>query len=200
MQPQLHALRLGDEPRRWSELGFSVGDGSCQVGTTLLRFGGDEGSGLTSWSVAGVRAGVIDGLLTHEPDGTLGEGAAHANGVRSIDHIVAATPDFERSSAALAAAGLERRRAREAGRGARQGFFVVGEAHLELVGPVEPDGVGPASFWGITFVVDDMEAATAAFGDALGTPRDAVQPGRRIATVRRDAGLGTAVALMTPRT
>lgn len=164
-----------------------------------MRFGAGEGAGLTSWSVAGVRAGVIDGLLTHETDGRVGEGAVHPNGVRSVDHVVAATPDFERSSAALAKAGLERRRVREAGRGARQGFFVVGEAHLELVGPMEPDGIGPASFWGITFVVDDMEAAAAAFGDALGTPRDAVQPGRRIGTVRRDAGLGTAVALMTPR-
>jgi hypothetical protein len=29
-------------------------------------------------------------------------------------------------------------------------------------------------------------------------PKPAVQPGRYIATVRRDVGLGTAVALMTP--
>jgi hypothetical protein len=33
----------------------------------------------------------------------------------------------------------------------------------------------------------------------LGDIRDAVQPGRRIATVRREAGLGVPVALMTPR-
>ena len=31
-----------------------------------------------------------------------------------------------------------------------------------------------------------------------GTPREAVQPGRRIATIRPAAGLGPAVAFMTP--
>jgi hypothetical protein len=33
----------------------------------------------------------------------------------------------------------------------------------------------------------------------VGEPRAAVQPGRRIATVSRVAGLSTALALMTPR-
>ena len=35
-------------------------------------------------------------------------------------------------------------------------------------------------------------------GDDLGAPRDAVQPGRRIATVRESAGLGVPVAFMSP--
>ena len=36
-------------------------------------------------------------------------------------------------------------------------------------------------------------------GDRVGTPKDAVQPGRRIATLRhRDLGLGLPVAVMTP--
>ncbi len=34
--------------------------------------------------------------------------------------------------------------------------------------------------------------------DLIGTPIDAVQPGRRIATVREEAGLGLPLALMTP--
>jgi len=51
----------------------------------------------------------------------------------------------------------------------------------------------------ITLVVTDLEAAAAAMGELLGDIRDAVQPGRRIATVRRDAGLGVPVAFMTPR-
>ena len=43
-----------------------------------------------------------------------------------------------------------------------------------------------------------MDAAAAALGDLLGSPRDAVQPGRRIATLRPEAGLGPAIAFMTP--
>ena len=76
---------------------------------------------------------------------------------------------------------------------------MVGDALLEVVGPKEPDGDGPASFWGLVLVVDDIDAAAERLGALLGTPRDAVHEGRRIATVRREAGLGTAVALMTPR-
>jgi hypothetical protein len=48
-------------------------------------------------------------------------------------------------------------------------------------------------------VVDDLEAAAERLGDRLGRVKDAVQPGRRIATVRREAGLGVPLALMTPR-
>ena len=33
--------------------------------------------------------------------------------------------------------------------------------------------------------------------DRIGAPRDAVQPGRRIATIGEGAGLGVPVALMT---
>jgi hypothetical protein len=47
--------------------------------------------------------------------------------------------------------------------------------------------------------VDDLEATGAVLGDLLGTPRDAVQPGRKIATLRPEAGLGPAIAFMTPQ-
>jgi hypothetical protein len=42
-----------------------------------------------------------------------------------------------------------------------------------------------------------MEQTAEALGDLLGRPRDAVQPGRRIATLRAEAGLGPAIAFMT---
>jgi hypothetical protein len=60
------------------------------------------------------------------------------------------------------------------------------------------DADAPAAFWGLVVVVEDLDRAVAAAGGAVGEPRDAVQPGRRIATVGRDAELGLAVALMTP--
>ena len=47
--------------------------------------------------------------------------------------------------------------------------------------------------------VDDLDATVAWLGpDAVSAPRDAVQPGRRIASIRREVGLGLPVALMTP--
>ncbi len=48
-------------------------------------------------------------------------------------------------------------------------------------------------------VVADLDACVRELGPLLGAPHDAVQPGRRIATVRREAGMPTALAFMTPR-
>jgi hypothetical protein len=53
--------------------------------------------------------------------------------------------------------------------------------------------------WGVVFVVEDLDATVAWLGpDVVSTPRDAVQSGRRIASIRREVGLGLPVALMTP--
>ena len=78
----------------------------------------------------------------------------------------------------------------------RQGFFRLGEVILEVVEHARIED-GPARFWGITFAVRDLEAAAHLLGDRLGSIRDAVQPGRRIATVRREAELGLPVALIS---
>ena len=77
----------------------------------------------------------------------------------------------------------------------------MGEVILEVVQAppaLRFDADGPARLWGISFLVADLDVTAAHLGDLLGTPRDAVQPGRRIATLRREAGIGTAVAFMTP--
>ena len=174
----------------------------AQVGTIRLRFGAPGGSGIAGWRVRGLADGDLDGLSTagsDAPPRAPAPAAAHPLGAVAVDHVVVATPDLERTIAACRAAGLGLRRVREAGPTARQGFFVVGDAVLEVVGPAERDGDGPASFWGLVLVVEDLDAAAERLGPLLGAPRDAVQPGRRIATVRREAGLGTAVALITPR-
>jgi hypothetical protein len=170
------------------------------VGTVRLRF--VPGDGIAGWRLSAAGPSEIDGLptaadspeaSTHPADGD------HPNGATRIDHIVVFTPDLERTTAALAEAGVERRRVREVeldeGK-LRQGFFRLGEVILEVVehDRVEP---GPARFWGITFAVSDLDAAAALLGDRLGSIRDAVQPGRRIATVRREANLGLPVALIS---
>jgi hypothetical protein len=122
--------------------------------------------------------------------------STHPNGAVALDHVVVVTPDFDRTAAALAAAGLPLRRIRDAG-GFRQGFRRLGPAILELVESREAPP-GPATFWGLVVVVPDLDALALRLGEHLAGVRDAVQPGRRIATVRRSAGLGPALAFMDP--
>jgi hypothetical protein len=48
-------------------------------------------------------------------------------------------------------------------------------------------------------VVDDLDGLCERLGPAvISEPRPAVQPGRSIATVRSEVGLGVALAVMTP--
>ena len=196
-RPILSELELGGEAAPWADLGFRVeGDGSVRVGAVTLRFAPAEGAGIRGWTLAGAQGdGPIDGLPTRRvPAAAPEEPPAHPNGALRLDHVVVMTPDLDRTFAALQAAGLDLRRVREAGEH-RQGFYRVGEAILEVVGDVEPPG--PARFWGLVVVVEDLDAVADRLGDRLGRARDAVQPGRRIATVRDAAGLGVPVALMT---
>ena len=120
----------------------------------------------------------------------------HRNGVTTIDHIVVTSPDDERTISALQAVGLEPRRTRAHG-SMRQTFFRLGPVILELVGPSEPNDDGPARFWGIAFTVDDLDATAAFLGEHLGPVKDAVQPGRRIASLRKQAGLAVPIAFMS---
>jgi hypothetical protein len=117
-----------------------------------------------------------------------------------IDHLVVLTPKLERTIEALEDAGLELRRVREGDTGMgrfRQAFFRVGRPILEVVEAADMDAGAPARFWGITFTTADIDASAAVLGDKLGRVKDAVQPGRRIATVRKEAGLGLPVALIS---
>ena len=150
---------------------------------------------------------VLDGLPTERSDEPPEPAApVHPNGVERLDHIVAFSGHLERTIASLEAAGLDLRRLREGLTPAgsrRQAFFRLGESILEVVerppGPrAAADRDAPSRFYGLAFLVEDIEATAAVLGDRLGRVRDAVQPGRRIATVAREAGLGLPVAFMTP--
>ena len=69
---------------------------------------------------------------------------------------------------------------------------------LELVGSPEP-GAGDPGFFGLAITVSDLDATAALLGPHLGDPKDAVQEGRRIATLRhRDLGMSVATAFMSP--
>ena len=109
-----------------------------------------------------------------------------------MDHVVVVTPEFESTRAALAGAGMALKRVAEI-RGTRMGFRRIGPAILELV--EAPAAPGPA-FWGLTIVVRDLDELGRRLDAHLGEIRPAVQPGRRIATVRPSAGLTTNLAFM----
>jgi hypothetical protein len=205
-RPELAALRLGDSPGRWHELGFTVAGSSVWLGGIELELAGGA-HGISGWRLRGLGpAATIDGLETAvepPPAGAPPPAAPHANGAIGLDHVVITTPDFDRTAASLARAGMPLRRVRDAPGGFRQGFRRLGPAILELVeardGSAPPDAPpGPARFWGLVVVVTDLDALAERLGDQLGPPKDAVQPGRRIATLRQSAGLGEAVAFMTP--
>ena len=145
----------------------------------------------------------IDGLPTEHRAARAASGqqhpnaSQHPNGAIGLDHVVVTTPDFDRTSAALAAAGMPLRRVREAPGGFRQGFRRLGPAILELV-EARDAPPGPADFWGLVVIVSDLDALAERLGDRLGAAKPAVQPGRRIATLRSSAGLGEPIAFMTP--
>jgi hypothetical protein len=208
-------LLLADEPERWAALGFTIADGCAALGTVRVRLAGrGSGRGIVSWSLRGIAslrgvAGVeLDGLPTKRSESPLPAAApTHPNGVLAIDHVVAMTPALDRSVQALQAAGLDLRRIREQPTPAgapRQAFFRLGAEILEVVQEpeqiVEQQGGAdrPARLWGLALIAPDLDRTVLALAPHASEARPAVQPGRRIATVRRSAGLAVPVALMTP--
>lgn len=175
---ELAALAVGDPPDVWSDLGFEVDDGCVAVSGVRLVLGAAT-PGLSSWTIR----------TDEEPPPT----PAHPNGVQAIDHVVLLTPHLDRTIDELSAEGFDLRRIREAGNGLRQAFFRLGPVVLEVVG----DGDGEQRLWGITFTVDDLDATVAHLGDRVRPPKDAVQPGRRIATLDRSAGSTVPIAFMS---
>jgi hypothetical protein len=208
MAATVDELTVADPPEAWSGLGFALDGDVCVVGDLRFRLAGPGGgSGLTGWSLREVGSTELDGLATTRSDRPPPAGApSHPNGVTALDHLVAISPDLDRTVAALEAAGLDLRRIREEPTPAgapRQAFFRLGATILEVVQePAEATeragGDRPAFFWGLAFVAPDLDATVAALGDDVSEARPAVQPGRRIATLRRGAGLSVPVALMTP--
>lgn len=207
-------ITLADEPQSWGALGFAVHGQELWLGEVRVVLAGrDAGQGLLGWSLRGITDTALDGLpttvsrTTPEPlaEEFLG---THPNGVKAIDHVVAMSPNLDRGIDALQRAGLDLRRIRERPTPAgapRQAFFRLGGVILELVQePVEvlearPEGCdGPARFWGLALLTEDIEHTAGAFGGHCGEIRPAVQYGRSIATVKRSAGLAVPVALMSP--
>ena len=208
MSARVEWLDIAGDPEVWRSIGLVVADdGLVPLMGTSLRItppatAGE--TGIVGWALSGIDAALdgtdIDGL----PTNVVGEAGPvfgqHDMGASGLDHVVVMTGDLERTTGAVeAATGCELKRIRSVGE-MRQGFHRIGRGGLivEVVSrPDVPDG--PARFWGLVINVDDLDVACARIGEGrVSPPKDAVQPGRRIATVRADVGLGLPVALMTP--
>ena len=199
-RPELAALRLGDSPSSWEALGFTILDGGAWLGGVSIELGA-TGPGIVGWRLrGGDLPASIDGLETSVDPSPPAAGRAnvdHPNGATGLDHVVVLTPDFDRSASVLARFGMPLRRVRQASPTVRQGFRRLGPTILELVEASEL-GPGPARFWGLVVTVTELDALAERLGDRLGAVKPAVQPGRRIATLRASAGLGQAVAFISP--
>jgi hypothetical protein len=210
---QLEAIVLGDDPASWEALGFRVepgghGGGIVTLANTSVELTG-EGGGFLGWRIEGV-GHDLDGIPTAGRV-RAGPGAPvrHPNGISSIDHVVVRTGDVDRTVATMQSAGLRSRGGRTTtsyGAPMRQVFLWAGDVILEVVGPDTGDrgedeaaAVEAATVFGLALVADDLDDTGERLGDLMGTPKDAVQAGRRIAGLRGgEVGVSMPLAVMSP--
>ena len=206
--PRLTLLEIADPAASWHAAGLPVADDAVQLERTRLQLTADSAAtGVTGWGFEPSPPGeTLDGvpLVASGAIPSTGTSAGpHPNGVTSIDHVVVATPHLDRTIDALVDAGFELRRTRATRLGDRpatQAFLWAGDVILEVMGVDGEEGDGPATIWGLAMVADDLDRTVAWLGpDRCGPAGDAVQTGRRIATVRtRALGISVPIALMTP--
>jgi hypothetical protein len=207
--PTIDEIALADDPDSWEALGFKVSNAVVRLGAVQIRLAGrDAGRGIFGWSLRGIASTELDGLPTSRSErAPHAHAPEHPNGVVAIDHVVAMSPQLDNSVRALRHAGLDLRRIREQPTPAgapRQAFFRLGAVILEVV--QEPAEViersagahGPAHFWGLALLASDLDRTVASLAEHVSEIRPAVQAGRRIATLKRSAGLAVPVALMSP--
>ena len=203
---QLLTIQLGDPLDAWVSAGFAVthqsdDTGRVRLGNTTVVLTG-TGAGFEGWALDGVDA-AVDGVPVAAPVATEGSSTIHPNGVVRLDHVVLATGNGPRTIAALGDAGLVvrgERRGQAFGAPVHQTFLWAGDVIVEVVAPDGPDPDDqPATVFGLAVVAVDLDATCDRLGDRIGAPRDAVQPGRKVATLRhRDLGLGVPVLVMSP--
>jgi hypothetical protein len=197
-------LTIAGDPETWRSLGLTVGaDGVIPLfgtGLKITESASSDETGIAGWALSGVEpVEAIAGLPADVVDAGPPTFADHALGAVELDHVVIMTRSLETVSAAVAeATGCELKRTRELGT-ITQGFHRIGSGGLIIEIVEHPDfDRGEAEFWGLVINVDDLDAACVLLGpERVSEPKDAVQPGRRIATIRSEVGLGTAVALMS---
>jgi len=208
-EPELASITVADPPAAWAAAGFRVDDGEARVGgVRVVLAGPDAGRGVVGWGLRGLAADApddLDGLPVERVDERPRPPDDHPCGAVGVDHVVLLTEDLTRTVEAVERLGLRLRRERDHrgadGRPVQQAFFRAGEVIVEVVAPadaVDEPRPGVRTF-GLAVVVLDFDVARRAMAGALSDVRDAVQPGRQVATVRgRELGLSTPLLLISP--
>ena len=175
------ALDVGGDAAAWQSAGFAVdADGACRIGHVRMQTGVGL-DGIAGWTLG---------------EATQVEADVHPNGAVLLDHVVVFTDDPLRTIETYAELGIKVLRVHDVGNGTTQTFFRAGEVIVELAGPIPK--VRGEQFWGLAITVADLDACGALLDDRLGEIKEAVQPGRRIATLRhRACGLSVPVAFMS---
>ncbi|MBF28454.1 MAG: hypothetical protein CL447_01205 [Acidimicrobiaceae bacterium] len=193
-------LIIGGSPSPWVLAGLSpqgspVGSLASTSNATLVWPAEELPPGALEIAFDGVQAGAdLDGIECADfvsiPDGVKSSNSL-------IDHVVLLTNSLDRTCEAVTeVTGCPLKRVREVGQ-VRQGFHRVGEGGV-ILEVVERADVLRTSLWGLVIATPSFDDLLHSAGDLVSEPRDAVQPGRRISTVKAGAGLGIPVALMTP--
>ena len=201
------AITVGGRAAPWYDIGIVSG----LLGDVRLNIDESLPVGLHHLDLVGcpTRASHIAGLpVVHVDDAQVVDTVAPSNAapqfvlhIVGVDHVVVLADDVRATCNEIAAqSGAPLKRVKEGDRGV-QGFHRWGSVILEVVERrlVAPsDSATTAAYWGLVVVVDQInEVATHLGPDVIGAPKPAVQPGRRIATVRSGAGLGVPLALMS---
>ena len=201
------AITVGGRAAPWYDIGIVSG----LLGDVRLNIDESLPVGLHHLDLVGcpTRASHIAGLpVVHVDDAQVVETVAPSNAapqfalhIVGVDHVVVLADDVRATCSEIAEqSGAPLKRVKEGDRGV-QGFHRWGSVILEVVERrlVAPsDSATTAAYWGLVVVVDQIdEVATHLGPDVIGAPKPAVQPGRRIATVRSGAGLGVPLALMS---
>ena len=186
-------LTVGGASEPWHRIGVSFDTrGGCRIGQVTLHLDDQSSVGHCSWAFD-PEVSVIDGVPSAS---RVPAGEVVSTTYCLVDHVVVMTDSLERTSSMIeSAAGLALRKTRDASGGVRQAFHRSGEVVIEVV---EAPNITEPHLWGFVLVAPEFDRVLGELGESVvSAARAAVQPGRRIATVRREVGLGVHVALMS---
>ena len=197
MPVRLASVVIGGSADVWAALGFTV-DAAGRIafsnGAIELEAGLVGAGALRVDGIAALPADV-DGVALRV--GPPAHAVDHANGCFELDHVVIVTPSIDRTSSAITEVlGLPQRRVRQT-ETVTQAFHRFDERGC-IIELVESASAERPALWGLVVTTTDLDSFVERAGPALvGAPKPAVQPGRRIATVRGSAGLALPVAVMS---
>jgi len=194
--PQLAGISISDRADDWETVGFQVSNGLVSVGNLTVAV--DRPVPDPHWWFEPHLTGSIHGIGHADPSPGSAPVVKNPNGANAVDHIVVFTPNLATTTAAFEEHGFELRRSRPI-ETQEQRFFWAGTTIIEVVGPAVAESDGPAHIWGLALVSDDLDASKELLGGNMSDPKNAVQPGRRIAAIRTaENKISVTIALMSP--